>query len=374
MKQPVILAVDDSPEVLDIIKGALSKLYAVKLATRGDVALKIAQTQHLDLILLDVMMPGMNGYETCIALKENPETSDIPVMMLSAKTGENDELLGLQAGAVDYINKPTIVTTLLARVAHQIELVLTRRALHEAHKKLYVERETMALLVHKMRNDCDFDEQYIRFSTRSEEINNGDVLLAAFRPDGCQHVIVGDFTGHGLPAAIGVPLVTYIFYARTREGVVLENILKEINLALIQMLPVNIFMGALAVEVNQQRTQAKIWNYGMESILVLDLNNVWSHLASKSLALGIDKSNKIDAHYDLTLNPKTYIYLLTDGMTEVSDNTINQEMYGVERLKTSLINNIQQGDPIISVLDEVYAYANAPIMFDDMTLLEIRSN
>lgn len=374
MEQSVILVVDDSPEILDIIKTILSAHYIVKLATRGDVALKIAQTQKPDLILLDVMMPGMNGYETCTALKENPETTHIPVIMVSVNNDENDELVGLEAGAVDYISKPISAAILLARVAHQIQLVLTRRDLHQAHGKVLAERLLMEELVRKMLSDSDFNDQFIRHAGRSEEINSGDVVLAAFRPDGGQHVIVGDFAGHGLLAAIGLPLVTYIFYSRTHEGMTLDKIVEEINIALIDMLPLNFFMGVAAVEIDQQRNKAKIWNYGMESALVLNPDDTWLYLSSKSLPLGIMKTNDIACHYELALTPNTYIYLFTDGITEAADYSINQEMFGLVRLQRALKNNLEQSLPIMTVLDEATVYANSPTTFDDMTLLEIRSN
>lgn len=374
MERPVILVVDDSPDILDIIKSILSDSYHIKLATRGDVALKIAQTQKPDLILLDVMMPGMNGYETCIALKNNPKTMHIPVIMISVNNHEDDELIGLNAGAVDYITKPISTAILLARVAHQIQLVLTRRELQKAHNKVLSERVLMEELVHKMLCDNDFDDQFIRYATRSEEINSGDVVLAAFRPDGVQHIIVGDFAGHGLLAAIGVPLVSYIFYSRTHDGISLAKIVDEINTALIDMLPLNFFMGILAAEVDQQRQQVKIWNYGMESILVLTPENRWLSLPSKSVALGIIEINDTAFHHQLELSPKTYIYLFTDGITEAADHTVDQALFGIERLKTSVLNTIQQGLPISMVLDDVLVYANSPTHFDDMTILEISAH
>ena len=79
-KRPTILAVDDTPENLDIVKGILSDDYHIKVAVNGQIALKIAQSQSPDLILLDIMMPKMDGYEVCRQLKANPETRDIPVI------------------------------------------------------------------------------------------------------------------------------------------------------------------------------------------------------------------------------------------------------------------------------------------------------
>jgi CheY-like chemotaxis protein len=83
-KRPVVLAVDDTPENLDVVKGILSADYIVKAATSGPMALKIAAKQLPDLILLDIMMPGMDGYEVCRRLKENEAIKDVPIIFLTA--------------------------------------------------------------------------------------------------------------------------------------------------------------------------------------------------------------------------------------------------------------------------------------------------
>ena len=105
--QKSILIVDDTPINIGVISGALKDSYRTKVATNGEKALAIASGDDKpDLILLDVMMPGMDGYEVCRRLKANPETRDIPVIFLTGQTGTEDETKGFEVGAVDYIHKP----------------------------------------------------------------------------------------------------------------------------------------------------------------------------------------------------------------------------------------------------------------------------
>ena len=105
MEKPTILVVDDTPENLLLISDLLRKQYKVKVANNGNRALSIAQTDPLlGLILLDIMMPDMDGYEVCRLLKNNPVTKGIPVVFLTAKT--SDDLEGLKNGAVGYLTKP----------------------------------------------------------------------------------------------------------------------------------------------------------------------------------------------------------------------------------------------------------------------------
>ena len=121
-RQPkyTILAVDDTPEYLDMVKGILVPEYTVKVAVNGKLALKIAQVQRPDLILLDVMMPEIDGYEVCRQLKTNPDTRDIPVIFLTAKDHAEDESRGIELGAVGYIAKPVSPDILRESVKTQL--------------------------------------------------------------------------------------------------------------------------------------------------------------------------------------------------------------------------------------------------------------
>ncbi len=117
-----ILIVDDTAENIDMLKGILMDEYDVKAALNGMAALKIASKFKPDLILLDIMMPDMDGYEVCRKLKENPVTSHIPVIFVTAMTDENDEALGFEAGCVDYITKPIQPMIVRARVKNHLIL------------------------------------------------------------------------------------------------------------------------------------------------------------------------------------------------------------------------------------------------------------
>lgn len=125
-----ILVVDDIPENVDILLKILQKDYALKIATNGRRALEIASSYPLpDLILLDIMMPGMDGYEVCHHLKQNPKTCRIPVIFVTAKGAALDEAQGFEVGGVDYVTKPIQPLTLMARVQTQLALYDQNRTL-----------------------------------------------------------------------------------------------------------------------------------------------------------------------------------------------------------------------------------------------------
>nr|WP_034644005.1 diguanylate cyclase [Desulfovibrio inopinatus] len=117
-----ILIIDDSTSSIRILGTALRGLYDVLVATNGEKGLEVAAAQSPDLILLDIMMPGINGYEVCRRLKEDPHLSSIPVIFITAKDDEEDEEQGLNLGAVDYITKPFRLPIVLARVRTHLRL------------------------------------------------------------------------------------------------------------------------------------------------------------------------------------------------------------------------------------------------------------
>src|SRR5262249_13151129 len=113
----LILIVDDTPSNIAVISGVLKEQYRTKVATTAGKALSLASgADKPALILLDVMMPGMDGFEICKRLKANLETRDIPVIFLTAATDDIDEVRGFEAGAAGYIHKPISAATVLARV------------------------------------------------------------------------------------------------------------------------------------------------------------------------------------------------------------------------------------------------------------------
>lgn len=124
-----VLVVDDMPENIDVLVGTLKQDYNVKAAINGEMVLKIVRASPPDIILLDIMMPGIDGYEVCRRLKADHTTRHIPIIFITAKIGLDDELKGLELGAVDYITKPISPPIVKARVK-------THLALYDQNKEL----------------------------------------------------------------------------------------------------------------------------------------------------------------------------------------------------------------------------------------------
>jgi two-component system sensor histidine kinase/response regulator len=148
-----ILIVDDTAENIDILREALKQEYAIKAATSGSKALEIARSAPVDLILLDVMMPEMDGYEVCRALKAEDATRDIPVIFVTSMLEVADEMKGFAAGAVDYISKPISVPIVQVRVAAHLQIQRQKQRLRESYDRLRKLEELRDNLVHMIVHD-----------------------------------------------------------------------------------------------------------------------------------------------------------------------------------------------------------------------------
>lgn len=180
-EKPSILIVDDTPANLSLMTGLLEADYKVRAATSGEKALKIifADTPP-DLILLDIMMPEMDGYEVCRRIKANDDTKSIPVIFLTAMSETADEEKGLTLGAVDYITKPINPSIALARIKTQIDLYQLIQQIESSKKVIQNQANQLALLNSSLEKKVE---------DQSGEINKLSVLKEFFSPQVSQAIV-----------------------------------------------------------------------------------------------------------------------------------------------------------------------------------------
>lgn len=176
-EKPLVLVVDDTPANLDVLTGVLGSDYQVRVAINGRLALNLAQMQpQPDLILLDIMMPEMDGYEVCQSLKSQPNTAHIPVIFVTAKISPDDEVKGLELGAVDYISKPITPAIVLQRVKTHI-------ALHDQQRALYQKVKEQTVEINKSKLET------IRSLGRAAEFKDNETGMHVFRMSQYCHVL-----------------------------------------------------------------------------------------------------------------------------------------------------------------------------------------
>jgi len=177
----IILIVDDVPENIDVLRGILKHKYQIKVATDGKKALSIAQGKSKpDLILLDIMMSGMDGYEVCRQLKSKETTSEIPVIFVTAKGEARDESHGFDLGAVDYITKPVNPSLVLSRVNTHLSLYTKQKELQEIHKLTRDSIEYAALIQGALIPENKIFKQYFKdyfIIWHPKDVVGGDIYV-----------------------------------------------------------------------------------------------------------------------------------------------------------------------------------------------------
>jgi len=166
--KPVILIVDDAPESIDVLRGVLGAEYQVKAAIHGVIALDLVKASPPDLILLDIMMPEMDGFEVCARLKATPSSAQIPVIFVTTLADAGSEGRGLELGAVDYLTKPYVPSLVLSRVKSHL-------ALH--HRNRSLEQEVLA----RTRELSDTRLEIIRRLGRAGEYRDNETGMHVLR-------------------------------------------------------------------------------------------------------------------------------------------------------------------------------------------------
>jgi sigma-B regulation protein RsbU (phosphoserine phosphatase) len=327
----LILIVDDTPINLGVISGALKDFYKTKVATNGEKALALASADEKpDLILLDVMMPGMDGYEVCSRLKADPATREIPVIFLTGQTSVEDETHGFEVGAVDYVHKPFSPAVVKARVRSHI---LLREA-----------RAQLASQLLALNNELEMARQ-IQLSILPHSLPNlpGLEIAARFLPmtsvagdfydfiqiDGTHlGILMADVSGHGLPSALIASMLQVALTAQVGHASEPAKVLRGLNRALCGKFTHN-FVTAAYVYVDLEKGLMRYAGAGHPP--VLQFRNATGE-ATKIMENGLVLGMFEDATYEtleLTLEPGDRHVLYTDGILEAANPS--QELYGTDR-------------------------------------------
>src|SRR5246500_4843305 len=231
-EQNLILVVDDTPLNISVITRALKDTYRTKVATSGAKALAIAVADEKpDLILLDVMMPEMDGYEVCRRLKADPTTREIPVIFLTAQTDAEDETRGFQVGAVDYVHKPFSRAVMKARVHTHLALRETPEKLARQLLGIQKELETARLIQQSILpqtvpqiDGLDIAARYIPMASVAGDFY--DFIAVDNKHVG---ILVADVSGHGMPAALIASMLKIALAAQSAHADDPARVLQGLN-------------------------------------------------------------------------------------------------------------------------------------------------
>ena len=370
-KKPLILIVDDTIKNIQVLGNMLrNKGYNISIAVSGKDALESVKIKCPDLILLDIQMPEMDGFEVCKILKSNPETKEIPIMFLTAVTDPEKIVHGFELGAVDYITKPFNPSELYARVATHLEIKTSREKLLELYNKmdsdLKVATKTQASLI----SDKFPLSKFFRFSSFYKPYFKigGDLIAYENYPSDTDQridVLFGDISGHGISAALMSGIILLAFkIASARETTPAEG-LSIIN-RLITSLIAPYFFSGIYFKYYVNRGELHYSYAGHHPIVSLEGDEI-VNLSGRGPILALNPKTKFN-NYTFKLEKGNILLLYSDGMFEVFDS--NRQLYGLDRFNETItkLKNRSGKECLAELYENIHKYCNGNLQ-DDMTML-----
>lgn len=371
-----LLIADDSNTDRLILKAMLVRQgHEVQVAPDGQAALELYESWSPDIVLLDVMMPRMDGIQAASRIKALAGEKLVPVIFLTSLSDAGSLARCLESGGDDFLPKPYNPVIIQAKLGafdrmrrmHET-LAQQRDLIRENHEKLVAEQVTARRVFDNIAHTGCLDMPSIRYHASPLSLFNGDILFACPRPAGGMHLLVGDFTGHGLPAAIGALPVAEIFYGMTSKGFGGADVLRELNQKLVRILPTGIFCCACFVEVDFRDGHVSVWNGGLPDGFILREDGQKESLPSRHLPLGVLGPERFAAPMvEHPVSPGDQLLLMTDGVQETTNQ--NGEWFGEDGLAKALDQWPRDQSLVDFLVEQVKLFARHSEDTDDLTVL-----
>lgn len=367
------LIVDDEKTNRFILRIMLKKQGMETIeAVDGEQAVALFKSESPDIVFMDVMMPVMDGYEATRQIKALSGNQFVPIIFLTAMTDEAALRQCIEAGGDDFLIKPYDQFMLQTKIHSMQRIASLNREIRGMYSMIHREQEIAESVFVKAIQSSNIENPFLRQIVRPASVFSGDMILSAYSPSRDLLFLTGDFTGHGLSAALGAMPVSEVFRAMTSKGFSPEDLLIGINKKLKQLLPVGMFFGAQLVVVSQELDHVRIFNAGMPDVLVVDgeTNKIKARIESTGLPLGVVQNiepKEMSRYVPISLNDKILMY--SDGLIEARD--VNDNQFGDERLNSAIesASTNKIFDQIFVSLDEFCGEQTAQP--DDVTLVEI---
>jgi sigma-B regulation protein RsbU (phosphoserine phosphatase) len=369
-----ILIVDDVKANVDILVEALRDDYKLVVALDGAAALRSIEKSPPDLVLLDIVMPGIDGYEVCRRLRAEEATRELPVMFLSALEDVKDKAHGFEMGGNDYLTKPFEALEVKARVRSLLKAKAYADAVREAMARdLRIAREIqMGILpadlgAATMGSGLDVDA----IIEPAREVG-GDLYEVLRTSDGRVVVALGDVSGKGIPAALFMAVVVTVLRTLARQIAEPDEILRRLNDELAEQNPRGMFVTLQCLVFDLATRTVSCAGAGHHQLAIVSPGRP-PRLAGASTGrpAGLMPFNPIERE-TLTLTPGDTLVLFSDGVSEALNTA--DEFYGEDRLLAALAAS-QGGSAaaiVKDVMNDVRRFAAGAKQSDDITVLAVR--
>lgn len=378
-ERPTILVIDDSDEVRDLITLVLKDEFDLKAASNGREGLEKYMQEKPDLVLTDIDMPEMDGYEVCRRIKAMTSNTFVPIIFITSKNDLEWMKEGLKIGAEDYLTKPFEPEELLARVRAVLRTKKLYNQLQEAYTLIDRERDIIAdiqrslLCAHPPR----IDGFQFFFDYQPSSKAGGD-YYDFIEVDG-DHlgVLVSDVSGHGTPAAVIMAMLRVLLRSSFAQILSPRETLNKINRFLCGTLGMGYFITCFYGIIHLPSRRMKYSSAGHNPPIVIDYDSgqVRTLSTSRGFPLMISPQNVLEER-ELQLLPNSKLILYTDGLTETRDRS--GKMFGSQRLENLLLElgkNRNAQELGKKIKDTVQQFAQSTTFEDDYTLviLEVES-
>ena len=372
----ILIAEDSAADRLLLSTIVRRQGHEVLTAANGAEAVDLFRRQQPDLVLMDAMMPVMDGFEAARQIKALAGETLVPIIFLTSLTESEALARCLEAGGDDFLAKPYNQVILAAKIKAMDRLrrlqatVLQQRDLIAKHHDYLLNEQRVAKAVFdKVAHSGCLSAANIRYLQSPYALFNGDLLLAAYTPAGDMHVLLGDFTGHGLPAAVGAMPLAEVFYGMTAKGYGLAETLREMNAKLKRILPVDMFCCATLLCLSFQRRSVEVWNGGMpDGYLHRIASGERVPLAARHLPLGVLSAQAFDDRTEVhPMAAGDRVFLLSDGVIDTSD--ASDQLFGVERLQQVFAAN-REPDRLFEDIEQALRDFRGEAR-DDISMVEV---
>jgi CheY-like chemotaxis protein len=372
----ILIAEDSAADRMLLSSIVRRQGHQVQTATNGAEAVEAFRQQRPQLVLMDAMMPVMDGFEAARQIKELAGETLVPIIFLTSLSESEALARCLEVGGDDFLAKPYNQVILAAKIKAmdrlrrlQATVLQQRDQIARHHDYLLNEQRVAKAVFDKVAHSGCLNAPNIRYLQSPYALFNGDLLLAAFTPAGDMHVLLGDFTGHGLPAAVGAMPLAEVFYGMTAKGYGLAETLREMNAKLKRILPVDMFCCATLLCLSFQRRSVEVWNGGMpDGYLHSIASGERTQLTARHLPLGVlspQTFNDRTEVFPMALGDR--VFLLSDGVIDTCN--ANDQLFGVQRLQQVFAAN-RQPDALFEEIEQALRDFGGEAR-DDVSMVEI---
>jgi len=369
-----VLIVDDAKVNIDILVEALRDEYKLSVALDGTAALCNIEKSTPDLVLLDIVMPGLTGYEVCRQLRAQESTRDLPVMFLSSLEDVKDKTQGFEVGGNDYLTKPFEVLEVKARVRSLLKAKAYTDAIREAMARdLKIAREIqMGILPADVAAVTRHSALEVHAIIEPAQKVGGDLYEVLRASDDRLVIALGDVSGKGIPAALFMAVAVTVLRTLARHLVDPAEILRRLNDELVEQNPRGMFVTMQCLVFDLAARQVSFAGAGHHQLAIVSRGRP-PRLAcvSSGRPAGLMAFNPIERE-TLPLEAGDTFVLFSDGVSEAMN--VADDFYGEDRLMAVLTAEADGAvaDIVKRVVADVHAFANGAKQSDDITVLAVR--